>query len=145
MTWYANSEGRYGARGAKGDLGEAIVEEYCNTNNIYFEDKNDFNSQVNLKIDCIINGIPVDVKANYYEGTLCVELYNKKRQQAGWLYTTSAKQIYGVDVDSKSIFRYNIQDMIAYINVNKHRANKTKYDDVVMWVPVTTDIIEKLQ
>jgi hypothetical protein len=145
MTWYANSEGRYGARGAKGDLGETIVEEYCETNNILFEDKNDINSQVNLKIDCIIDGVPVDVKANYYEGTLCVELYNKKRQQAGWLYTTSAKQIYGVDVATKSIFRYNIKDMIAYINVNKHRAKKTKYDDVVMWVPVTTDIIEKLQ
>ena len=145
LTWYKNSEGRYGARGAKGDLGEAIVEEYCETNNIPFEDKNDINSQVNLKIDCIIDGIPVDVKANYYEGTLCVELFNKKRQQAGWLYTTSAKQIYGVDVDTKSIFRYNIQDMIAYISVNKHRAKKTKYDDVVMWVPVTTDIIEKLQ
>ena len=145
MTCYTNYEGRYGARGAKGDLGEAIVEEYCETNNILFEDKNDINSQVNLKIDCIIDGVPVDVKANYYEGTLCVELYNKKRQQAGWLYTTSAKQIYGVDVDSKSIFRYNIQDMIAYINENKYRAKKTKYDDVVMWVPVTSDIIEKLQ
>ena len=56
-----------------------------------------------------------------------------------------AKQIYGVDVDTKSIYRYNIEDMIAYINENKHRAKKTKYDDVVMWVPVTTDIIEKLQ
>ena len=143
--WYKNSEGRYGARGAKGDLGEAIVEEYCQTNNILFEDKNDINSQVNLKIDCIIDGVSVDVKANYYEGTLCVELYNKKRQQAGWLYTTSAKQIYGVDVDNKYIFRYNIKDMIDYINENKHRAKKTKYDDVVMWVPVTTDIIEKLQ
>ncbi len=145
MTWYANSEGRYGARGAKGDLGEAIVEEYCETNNILFEDKNDINSQVNLKIDCIIDGVPVDVKANYYEGTLCVELYNKRRHQAGWLYTTTAEQIYGVDVDSKSIFRYNIQDMIAYINENKYRAKKTKYEDVVMWVPVTSDIIEKLQ
>ena len=59
--------------------------------------------------------------------------------------TTSAKQIYGVDVDSKSIFRYNIKDMITYINENKHRAKKTKYEDVVMWVPVTSDIIEKLQ
>ena len=145
MTWYANSEGRYGAKGAKGDLGEAIVTEYCKTNNILFEDKNDIKSQVVLKIDCIINGVAVDVKSNYYMGTLCVELFNNKKQRAGWLYTTSAKQIYGVDVDSKSIFRYNIQDMIAYINENKHRAKKTKYEDVVMWVPVTTDIIEKLQ
>lgn len=145
MTWYANSEGRYGTKGAKGDLGEAIVEEYCKTNSILFEDKNDVISQVKLKIDCIIDGIPVDVKANYYKGTLCVELYNKKRQQAGWLYTTSAEQIYGVDVDTKSIYRYNINDMLDYVDVNKHKAKKTKYDDVVMWVPVTTEIIEKLQ
>ena len=145
MTWYANSEGRYGAKGAKGDLGEAIVEDYCKTNNILFEDRNDIISQVRLKIDCIINGIPVDVKANFYMGTLCVELYNNKRQQAGWLYTTSAKQIYGVDVDTKSIYRYNIEDMIAYVSNNEHRAKKTKYDDTVIWAPVALDIIEKLQ
>lgn len=145
MTWYANSEGRYGAKGAKGDLGEAIVEEYCKTNSILFEDKNDIISQVKLKIDCIIGGIPVDVKANYYMGTLCVELYNNKKQQAGWLYTTSAKQIYGVDVDTKSIYRYNIEDMIAYVSNNEHRAKKTKYDDTVIWAPVTLNIIEKLQ
>jgi len=145
MTWYANSEGRYGAKGAKGDLGEAIVEDYCKTNNILFEDRNDIISQVRLKIDCIINGVPVDVKANFYMGTLCVELYNNKRQQAGWLYTTSAKQIYGVDVDTKSIYRYNIEDMIAYVSNNEHRAKKTKYDDTVIWAPVALDIIEKLQ
>ena len=145
MTWYANSEGRYGAKGAKGDLGEAIVEDYCKTNNILFEDRNDIISQVRLKIDCIINGVPVDVKANFYMGTLCVELYNNKRQQAGWLYTTSAKQIYGVDVDTKSIYRYNIEDMIAYVSNNEHRAKKTKYDDIVIWAPVALDIIEKLQ
>ena len=145
MTWYANSEGRYGAKGAKGDLGEAIVEDYCKTNNILFEDRNDIISQVRLKIDCIINGIPVDVKANYYMGTLCVELFNNKKQQAGWLYTTSAEQIYGVDVDTKSIYRYNIEDMIAYVSNNEHRAKKTKYDDTVIWAPVTLDIIEKLQ
>ena len=145
MTWYANSEGRYGAKGAKGDLGEAIVEEYCKTNNILFEDRNDIISQVRLKIDCIINGIPVDVKANFYMGTLCVELFNNKKQQAGWLYTTSAKQIYGVDVDTKSIYRYNIEDMITYVSNNEHRAKKTKYDDTVIWAPVALDIIEKLQ
>ncbi len=145
MTWYANSEGRYGAKGAKGDLGESIVEDYCKTNNILFEDRNDINSQVKLKIDCIIDGIPVDVKANFYMGTLCVELFNNKKQQAGWLYTTSAQQIYGVDVDTKSIYRYNIEDMISYVSNNEHRAKKTKYDDTVIWAPVTLNIIEKLQ
>jgi hypothetical protein len=145
MTWYANSEGRYGAKGAKGDLGEAIVEEYCKTNNILFEDKNDINSQVFLKIDCIIDGKPVDVKSNYYKGMLCVELFNNRKQRTGWLYTTSAEQIYGVDVDTKSIYRYNIKDMLAYVNENSHRAKLTKYDDKVIWVPVTSNIIEKLQ
>ena len=145
MTWYANSEGRYGAKGAKGDLGEAIVTEYCKTNNILFEDKNDIKSQVVLKIDCIIDGVAVDVKSNYYMGTLCVELFNNKKQRAGWLYTTSAKQIYGVDVDTKSIYRYNIEDMIDYVSKNEHRAKKTKYDDTVLWAPVGLDIIEKIQ
>jgi hypothetical protein len=78
-------------------------------------------------------------------GTLCVELFNNKKQRAGWLYTTSAKQIYGVDVDSKSIYRYNIEDMIDYVSKNEHRAKKTKYDDTVLWAPVTLDIIEKIQ
>ena len=145
MTWYANSEGRYGAKGAQGDLGEAIVTEYCKTKNFLFEDKNDIKSQVVLKIDCIINGVAVDVKSNYYMGTLCVELFNNKKQRAGWLYTTSAKQIYGVDVDTKSIYRYNIEDMIDYVSKNEHRAKKTKYDDTVLWAPVALDIIEKLQ
>ena len=64
--WYKNSEGRYGARGAKGDLGEAIVEEYCKTNDILFEDKNDINSQVILKIDCIIDGVAVVIEGTHY-------------------------------------------------------------------------------
>jgi hypothetical protein len=144
MTWYANSEGRYGAKGAKGDRGEAIVEEYCKSNDIPFEDKNDIVSQVKLKIDCIIDGIPVDVKSNFYEGFLCVELYTRK-SGAGWLYSTTAEQIYGVDVDTESIYRYNVEDMIAYVSENKARAKKTKFGDIVMWVPVKSKIIEKLQ
>jgi len=144
MTWYANSEGRYGANGAKGDLGESIVEEYCATNSIPFEDKNDVHSQVQLKIDCIIDGVPVDVKSNYYQGMLAVELYTQKRG-TGWLFTTTAKEIYGVDVDGKSIYRYNIEDMIEYVKNNKHRAKRTKYRDIIMWVPVTLPFIERLQ
>ena len=144
MTWFKNSEGRYGANGAKGDLGESIVEEYCKTNSILFADKNDINSQVKLKIDCIIDGVTVDVKSNYYNGMLCVELYTRKNG-AGWLYTTTAEQIYGVDVDTKSIYRYNIKDMLAYVSENKARAKKTKFGDIVMWVPVKSKLIEKLQ
>ena len=56
-----------------------------------------------------------------------------------------AKQIYGVDVDTKSIYRYNIEDMVAYVSKNEHRAKKTKYNDTVLWAPVALDIIEKIQ
>lgn len=145
MVWYKNSEGRYGANGAKGDAGEAIVEQYCSKNNIPFVDKNDKNSQVNLKIDCLINETPVDVKSNYYKGFLCVELADNKKNRPGWLYTTTAKEIYGVDVETKSIFRYNVSDMVEYVNNNKFRAKKTKHGDLVMWVSVDNDIIERLQ
>lgn len=144
MTWYKNSEGRYGTNGAKGDLGEAIVEEYCNTNGLLFEDKNDIISQTKLKIDCLIGGIPVDVKSNYYKGFLCVELFTRKNG-AGWLYTTTAKEIYGVDTETKSIYRYKIEDMLQYVIDNKHRAKKTKRGDIVLWVPVSSEIIEKVQ
>ena len=73
-----------------------------------------------------------------------MELYTVKNG-AGWLYTTTADQIYGVDVDTKSIFRYNVQDMVSYVSENKARAKKTKFGDIVMWVPVKSKIIEKLQ
>lgn len=144
MVWYANSEGRYGANGAKGDLGESIVEEYCRNNNLSHEDRNDIVSQVKLKIDCVIDGIPVDVKSNYYKGFLAVELYTKKNGP-GWLFTTTAKQIYGVDVDTKSIYCYNVDEMLKYVSMNKHRAKRTKYGDIIMYVNVKNHIIKKLQ
>lgn len=145
MTWYNNAEGRHGANGAKGDLGEEIVEEYCRDNNIPCEPKKDRHSQVTLKIDYVIDGTPIDVKSNYYMGKLAVELFLQKKQKPGWLFTTSAKQIYGVDVDTKSIYRYNIEDMIQYVTQNKHRAKRTKHGDVIMWVSVKETFIESLQ
>ena len=51
MTWYANSEGRHGASGRKGDLGEKLVEEYFLHNSITYEHKTDIESQVHKKID----------------------------------------------------------------------------------------------
>jgi hypothetical protein len=145
MVWYSNSEGRYGARGAKGDLGESIVNEYCKVNNILFEDKNDRTSQVVLKIDCLINGIPVDVKSNYYKGRLAVELWTKNNQP-GWLYNTTAEEIYGVDVDTKSIYRYNVEEMKLHVKENKSHAKKSQKGDVLMWVSVAnTSIITQLQ
>lgn len=145
MVWYKNSEGRYGINGAKGDLGELIVQDYCKKNKILFEDKNDIYSQTKLKIDCIIDGVAIDVKTNYYKGYLAVELWTRK-DTPGWIYSTSAKQIYGVDVEEKSIYRYNVSDMKAFINENKKLAKKSKKGDVLMWVSVDTQsIIERIQ
>lgn len=145
MVWYPNSQGRYGANGAKGDQGEAIVEQYCSDNGIPFEDKNDINSQVHLKIDCMIDGIPVDVKSNFFKGFLAVELWTRSNEP-GWLYTTTAEQIYGVDVETKSIYRYNVNDMKLHVNNNKTRAKKSKKGDVLMWVSVeTSPLIERIQ
>jgi hypothetical protein len=145
MVWYPNSEGRYGANGAKGDLGESIVKEYCDNNSILFEDRNDINSQVKLKIDCLINGIPVDVKSNFFKGHLAVELWTRKNKP-GWLYTTTAEEIYGVDIETKSIFRYNVNSMKQYVGINKNKAKKSKKGDVLMWVSTQTiSIIEQIQ
>jgi hypothetical protein len=144
MVWYANSEGRYGANGAKGDLGERIVKEYCQANNILYEEKSDLHSQVNLKIDCIIDGIPVDVKSNYFKGYLVVEVHTRKNKP-GWIYTTTAEQIYGVDVDTKSIYRYNVLEMREYIDKVKPVIKKTKTFDYILYIHVSNELIHKLQ
>ncbi len=144
MVWYANSQGRYGKTGAKGDLGEAIVQGYCKQNNIRFEDKNDIVSQVHLKIDCLIEDVPVDVKSNYYMGYLAVEL-ETDGNKPGWLFTTTAKEIYGVDTRTSSIFRYKVSDMKEYVNKNKTRAKMSKSGDILLWVPVDCNFIEQLQ
>lgn len=144
MVWYANSQGRYGASGAKGDLGEAIVKQYCKKNNILFEDKNDIVSQVRLKIDCLIDKVPVDVKSNYFKGYLAVEL-ETKNGKPGWLYTTTAKEIYGVDTETRSIFRYNVEDMIEHVEMNMDRAKVSKKGDLLLWVRVDHDFIESIQ
>lgn len=145
MTWYKNSEGRFGKNGAKGDQGELIVEEYCKKNNISFEDRNDIYSQTKLKIDCIIDGVAVDVKTNYYKGYLAVELWTRKNTP-GWIYTTTAKEIYGVDIENNAVYRYNTSDMKTFINENKKLAKKSKKGDVLMWISVkNTPFIERLQ
>lgn len=144
MIWYPNSEARFGATGAKGDLGEAIVKEYCEKNGMLHEAKTDVHSQVNLKIDCLINGVPVDVKSNYIKGYLAIELYVKGKGP-GWIFTTTAKQIYGVDVETKSIYRYNVEDMIEYITNVKPIVKKTKKGDVIFYIHVMNELIERLQ
>lgn len=143
MTWFKNSEGRYGANGAKGDQGEKLVEEYCKLNSIPYKHLSDIKSQVRMKIDCVIEGTLVDVKTNVSKGNLVVELYSSK-DKPGWLYTTMAEYIYGVDLENKHIYRYNVNDMIRYVNENKEKARKIAKGDVLMWVSVDNDFIERL-
>lgn len=142
MSWLPNSAARYGASGAKGDMGELIVEMFCKLTNRKWEDKNDYHSQVKLKIDCIIDGIPVDVKANVKKGELVVEISTTKRG-SGWIFTTTATEIYGVDTKSREIYRYNVSDMIEYIKNNKD-CIRSFNGDRLAYVPVTLDFIEKL-
>lgn len=144
MTWYANAEGRHGANGRKGDLGEALVKQYCEDNGLVHEDKQDRHSQVVLKIDCIIEGNTVDVKTNAYKGFLCVEIA-KRDGRNGWIYSTTADEIYGVDLDNKEIYKYNVEDMQDYVQKNMRRAKQNKFGDTILWVPKGISIIERLQ
>lgn len=142
MVWYPNSAGRYGKNGAKGDQGELIVEIFCRSTGRKWEDKNDYNSQVKLKIDCIIDGIPVDVKANGKKGTLTVEISSAKKG-SGWLFSTTATEIYGVDVKEREIYRYNVSDMIEYMKSNKDDIFDY-HGDRIAYVPKNLDFIERL-
>ena len=147
MTWYANSAGRYGLSGAKGDAGEKLVESYCKKNNLEWEDLNDYKSQVIDKVDCIVEGTLVDVKTNIFKDRLCVELYlnNSKKVGPGWLFTTKAEQIYGVDLDKRKIYSYNVSDMLSYVNENRFKSKLTKYGDEVIWVHKSESFITELQ
>ena len=147
MTWYVNSAGRYGLSGAKGDAGEKLVEKYCKKNNLEWEDLNDYKSQVIDKVDCIVEGTLVDVKTNIFKDRLCVELYlnNKKKVDTGWLFTTKAEQIYGVDLDKRKIYSYNVSDMLSYVNENRFRSKLTKQGDEVIWVHKNETFITELQ
>ena len=145
MAWYKNSEGRYGASGKKGDQGEKLVEEYCKENNISWEDKNDYDSQVKKKIDCVVDGVVTDVKTNMFKEYMCVELFNKRKNEEGWLYTTEAEQIFAVDLDNEKIFSYNIEDMKSYVGYAKERrAKENKFGDTIIWVHSNMDFVKEL-
>lgn len=141
--WGANAEYRYGENGRKGDLGELFVEKYCKDAGIPFEGKQDRHSQVVLKIDCIIEGTTVDVKTNAYKDYLCVEIC-KNTGKDGWIFTTTAKEIYGVDLDKKEIYRYKVEDMLEYVGDNLYKQKPNKFGDTIMWVRKDLDFIERL-
>lgn len=142
MAWYKNSAGRHGLTGAIGDKGELIVEIFCKATGRKWEDRNDYHSQVKLKIDCVIDGIPVDVKANGKGDCLVVEISTLKRGK-GWLFTTTAEEIYGVDIKKREIYRYNVSDMIEYVRDNKGLIRDFNGDRLA-YVPKNIDIIERL-
>ena len=144
IMWYKNSEGRYGDSGRKGDSGEGVVERYLIENKIEYEKKDDPHSQVHLKIDFTVEGAPIDVKTNIFKGFLGVELFNDKADK-GWIYTTTANEIYGVDLVYENIYRYKVSDMIKHVEKNKHRAKLVKNGAYVLWVSKNEPFIEKLQ
>ena len=144
MTWYKNSEGRHGVSGAKGDAGEELVKQYLEENNINYEHKTDIVSQVNKKIDFVVEGTTMDVKTNAFKDYLAVEIATSKGKP-GWLYTSTAEEIYGVDLDKEEIYKYNLKEMIQYANDNAHRFKVTKNNSVLLWVHKENKLIERLQ
>ena len=144
MVWYANAEGRHGAKGAKGDAGEKLVEDYLDSHNIDYTHKNDPISQVKKKIDYIVDGITMDVKTNAFKDYLALEIETSK-STPGWLYTSTAEEIYGVDLEKEEIYRYNLSEMREYAEKNLHRVKKTKNGSVLLWVHKENKLIERLQ
>ena len=144
MTWYKNSEGRHGKSGAKGDAGEDLVKEYLDEHNINYEHKTDIDSQVNKKIDFIVEGTTMDVKTNAFKDYLALEIATSKGKP-GWLYTSTAEEIYGVDLEKEEIYKYNLKEMIQYAADNTHRYKVTKNNSVLLWVHKENKLIERLQ
>ena len=140
MPWYANSEGRYGESGRKGDLGEQIVEDYLKRNQIPYEKKTDYNSQVHRKIDFIIDGVPVDVKANVkpdrYSGELnhAVEVIDDDGR-SGWIYSSEAEEIYAVCLKTKDIYKYKTSLMKEAIPTRARQ---------LYWITVDNKLFTKL-
>jgi len=144
MVWYANAEGRYGEAGRKGDTGEMVVERYLKEKEIPYDKKVDPHSQVIKKIDFIVEGVSMDVKTNIFKEFLAVEAFDNKGNK-GWIYTTTAKHIYAVGLEHNSIYRYNVEDMRAHLARNQHKLKRAKNEAYLLWVPISTSFIEKLQ
>ena len=144
MGWGTNSEYRYGEAGRKGDDGENIVESFLKSQNINYEKKTDRHSQVVKKIDFVVEDVPMDVKTNIYNGYMAVEVYDPKGNK-GWLYTTTAEQIYAVDRAFCSIYRYNISDMKVYVEKNQHKLKASDNGAYLLWVSTKENFVERLQ
>lgn len=141
MTWYANSAGRYGESGAKGDSGERLVNRFLTKQGHKVEHLTDRHSQVNRGIDFLVDGIPVDVKTNGKYKTLTVEI--SKGNKKGWLYTSEAKFIFGVDLYHNEIYVYSLAKMQKYVEEN---LDKSYYygNDLLIKVPKNLTFIKRL-
>ena len=145
MVWYANSEGRFGASGAKGDAGEELVKQFLTDTDVPFEHKTDYKSQVIDKIDLIVDGVLADVKTNFYKGYLAVELWDNKKQKKGWLFTTKAEIIYGVDLDGEAIYTYNVNEMRNFVLDNLNKTKTTKNGDIIIWINVLNPLVKQIK
>ena len=140
MTWYSNSEGRYGESGRKGDRGEEIVEDYLIRNQIPYQRKTDIVSQVYRKIDFIVDGVPIDVKANVkhdkYTGELnhAVELWDDDGND-GWIYASEAEEIYAVNLQTQSIYKYKTKLMRNLIPANSRQ---------LYWISIKHELFTEL-
>lgn len=151
MTWFDNSEGRYGESGKKGDRGEEIVKRYLTESGntkMSFEHKTDYVSQVIDKIDFIVNGKMMDVKTNVGNGILKVELWSDRKK--GWLWTTKAELIYAVDDYKEEIFEYSVEEMRSYVTdgLILDRLDKYRTSDGSILVNIKTDsnqLVRKLK
>jgi len=144
MTWFKNSEGRHGKAGAKGDAGEELVKGYFHEHNISYAHLTDEDSQFIKKIDFVVESTTMDVKTNAFKDYLALEIETDKNTP-GWLYTSTAEEIYGVDLENEEIYKYNLSEMREYAEKNLYRAKKTKTGAVLIWVHKENKLIERLQ
>lgn len=143
MVWYENSEERFGRSGAKGDIGEKIVENFLIEKSIDYQKVTDPFSQTVLKIDFIINGKLVDVKANMYKDYLGVEVATSSKKR-GWIFTTSAEQIYNVDIDKNRIYYYNTKDMQEFASLRISDSKIVSNGARILWVSVDQSFVTQL-
>lgn len=142
--WYADSQSRYGETGFIGDRGEQIVEDYLKAKNYNYRRATSSYDQVKRKIDFYVEDFTIDVKTNVKNSSFYVELEKNYTPKSGWIYLTSAKEIWHVDLAKKSIFKYNTEDMRSYINESKFYCFITDTGAKLARLSTSLDFINKV-
>ena len=145
MNWYKTSEERHGESGKKGDEGEAFFWDFIEQQDIKYTPLTDKLSQTKRKIDGIVQGVPIDVKTNVFNGFHGVEISTHLKKKSGWIYTTEAIAIVVVDLNNKRIYSYKVEAMKNYIDRHRYRIKQTKTGDEILWVDVQEDFIVTLK